>query len=74
MGTYAFFFGALEKYDVKVGYPVFELACPVLEGAFWDDYEVGAFDAFVVLEVSEERYGLQCFSQALRRSISLSSG
>lgn len=68
--TYAFLFGSLQEYHIKVRYPMSELACPILQSTLRDDDQMGPFDALVVLEVSQEGYCLQRFSQALTTSIS----
>lgn len=62
----AFVFGSGEQDDIEVGCPFAELACPVLEGGFGDDDEVGAADAPDVFEVGKEGDGLQGFTEALR--------
>src|SRR6266567_6399286 len=55
---------ARECDDPKVGSPLGELACPVLERGFWDDDEMGSGNVAVVLEVGEEGDGLESLAQA----------
>ena len=53
-----------QRDDPKVRSPVSELARSVLECGFGDDDEIGSGNVAVVLEVCEERNGLESFAEA----------
>ena len=63
-----FLLGPSEDDGLEVGCPLLKLALPVAQSGLRDDDEVRTLDTMVVLEVGEERNGLQCLAETLEQS------
>lgn len=60
-----FLFCACEDDDIEVWYPLCKFTGPVLEGGLGNDDKVRSDDAFEMLEVAEERDGLESLSKTV---------